>query len=525
MNSEAWNLPGFNQALDESLIALSHQFPKQLIRTIQAEYDTQVAEFGEDSANTYLIQKAKGLTFRTFDVSQGDNALRDKTGSVTARFQRLHSACLEHNLSAEKTYEVLSSYCQRLDIEPPKLTKKITHKSAILRMIDKPWLKKNLHVVHLRQAEAFQIRMGAVHKHASLYVSNTALSNRREQRKNNLEMLEATPMVNDEGQEYSLKELMLLGLANPRNRYCEMMARIAGTEQNARHNEYQAMFVTITCPSRMHARFQKTGKANPKYANTTPREAHHYLCNLWECIRSKLKRDGLSFSGVRVVEPQHDGTPHWHLLLFCQPQDKEAIQSIIQDYALKDSPSEKGAKKHRCTFEQIDYNRGTATGYIAKYLSKNITGEHIETDTYGNDAQDTVERVEAWASLWGIRQFQFFGGPPASLWRELRRVKTAPEGIIEDIRKAADSGDYQSYIELCGGSGVKRTDLPLRLEKVWSDEPGRYGEPKGYKVIGVTDGQIVLVTRIYSWKVKGSEARKPEESRRLSGASSPLGVL
>lgn len=40
--------------------------------------------------------------------------------------------------------------------------------------------------------------------------------------------------------------------------------------------------------------------------------------------------------------------------------------------SLQDSPDEAGAQKHRVGVTPIDYRRGSATAYVAKYVSKNI---------------------------------------------------------------------------------------------------------------------------------------------------------
>ncbi|MFD1122152.1 replication endonuclease [Methylophilus flavus] len=339
-------------------------------------------------------------------------------------------------------------------------------------------------------------------QNAGTYVSDESFERRKQQKLRNKRALEATHLENEDGDVFSLFDLAKTSLANPENRRNELMTRIRGFEEISKKYKHQAMFYTVTCPSRMHARHSKSGDAILNYDGTTPKESQKYLVTMWSQIRAKLQRLGIQIYGFRVAEPHHDGTPHWHLLLFVESEKADQLTAVIRDYAMREDGDEKGADKHRFELIKIDPKQG-ATGYISKYISKSIDGFGIDDDLYGNDSKSAADRVCTWASVWGIRQFQQIGGPPVSVYRELRRIKGDDlSGILKQAHLAADNKKWDELIEIMGGPFAKRKEQTIKVYRLWSDELNRYREPKGYKITGVEAGNVTVLTRLHTWTLK-----------------------
>jgi len=141
---------------------------------------------------------------------------------------------------------------------------------------------------------------------------------------------------------------------------------------------------------------------------------------------------------------------------------------IFRDYALREDGDEPGAKTSRLKRSASMKKKGSATGYIVKYICKNIDGNFSEDgnqaeDWFGNDARDASERVGAWAAIHRIRQFQQIGGAPVTVWRELRRLEPVSNELVDSARQAADQSDWATFVELMGGPVRSAPRCPFEL--------------------------------------------------------------
>jgi len=415
---------------------------------------------------------------------------------------------------------------------------------AIARACDELWWRKQVRVLKVRRIDQLARSFRMVHAKAAPYCSDEGVQLRRAQTKRNRALLESMEAINQEGTSYTLAELSDLSTSNPVNRRNELMVRMRGFENVADELRHAGLFVTLNCPSRFHPMRQIRNKngdlvrvvTNDKYDGSTPRDAQDWLCKTWALIRAEMGRDCMRCYGFRVVEPHHDGCPHWHALLFATPGEIIKLQHLFQSHALRTDADEAGAREHRVKLVPIDKNKGSATGYIAKYICKNIDGSHIDSDMFGNAGVTAAERICAWASTWGIRQFQQIGGPSVTVWRELRRLDSEEGGRFEAIREAAsDCSDWAAYCMLMGGPFVRRDAQAVRVAR-WHElelhedinyasdvESGqlkqvpnyintgaeknpscnKYGESSVGTIFGLieTVTQKHYLTRFYSWSV------------------------
>lgn len=410
---------------------------------------------------------------------------------------------LQFNVTPPKWERVTKKYFGENEIAP-----------AVMRMFNEVWWRGRLRRIASAWREHLQIAVGNVSKKKHAYASKNCVTDWREQKRRTREFLKGLDLEDEDGNRISLIEKYDGSVANPAIRRCELMARIRGFENICNELGYVGEFYTLTAPSKYHAT-TKAGYRNSKWNGASPSDTQSYLTGLWARIRAKLHREDIRIFGIRVAEPHHDGTPHWHMLMFMLPEDVERVRLIIRDYAWEEDHHElrsDKAKKARFHAEAIDPDKGSATGYIAKYISKNIDGYALDGETddeSGELLKETAPAVSAWAARWHIRQFQFIGGAPVTVYRELRRLADteAAHGLSIEfaaVHDAADSGDWAGYVNAQGGPFVRRDDLQVRTLYEPRAEFNQYGE-ETVCIRGVYDSAVgagtPILTRLTQWKI------------------------
>jgi|SRR5215469_7075352 len=447
-----------------------------------------------------------------------------------------------------------------LDVIPANRTMRFHGLSA--RLDDPLWWRRQLRKLWSRASEQALRELGLIRRGRDVYCSESAVRQRGDQVRRIRRFARDSIATNELGEVLELENILQRSLSNPAIRRGELMTRVRGFDELAQASGHAGLFVTLTCPSQYHVELMHGGR-NPRYGDKTVREGQTWLSGVWSRIRARFAKNDYIVYGMRVAEPHHDGTPHWHCLLYADKKHCESVSNIVWDCALGQLPAESGAYQHRVAIEPINFSRGGGVGYLAKYISKNIdaqgvtaaepsleTGVGVRDPNQGTgvDIHAGLQRVQAWASLHHIRQFQALGGPPVGLWRELRRLREPIEdGLLEPNRDAADRGDWHRFCinthfpfkstpqrrllrQLWRHEGRGR--LPSTCLQFWREETGRinrYGEACGAQIVGLKASSNEILTRPHRWKIErkqlGSGGGAPDIARVGSVLESPRSSL
>lgn len=499
--------------------------------------ETEAADLS--ACNSWLRDLANALRVEPFSLPRTGSGMIRITADCSDSLLRTHAAALalESVAIIEASPDPLAevSAIARAAGIAPTFARALQHGGTWRRrVVCQVWWRRALRRACARKTDQALRSAALIARFRAPYCAAPTLDKWRERQAENaklLSMLVAIPSTG--GAPVSLQSLADASTSNPVNRRAELMTRVAGFERVAMTRGDVGLFLTITAPSRFH-RYTGGGASNPNWQGETPVDAQLYLRSVWARARAKLARMGCSVYGFRVAEPHHDGCPHWHAFLFCRPGAVDEVEQVCRQYAMAESPGEPGAEKNRFNAKRCDPGKGTAAGYIAKYIAKNIDGTGVDVDTEtGQKSSQSASRVRAWASTWGIRQFQQIGGAGVSVWRELRRVsrqsvRPAESSEVEQIVQAADAGDWAEYTRLMGGPTARRRDRPISVARESFDRAtgevftGRYTDPVP-RVVGLAHALGLLVSRWIVWTIQAADQAIVTQARRIAAAVQPTG--
>ncbi len=452
----------------------------------------------------------------------------ERCEELIAAYNGDNSVLFEDHTQAE-LYGQLAGMARAFNISPMHWQKYrkggLDARSAIAslsRLVNPDWWIRQLKAQRTRWREALLIAIGNVNRGKSPYASRQAIREVKARRQSNIDYLKSCDIENVEtGERFSLIDKVMASISNPEIRRMELMSTIAGIEGYAAETGDVGMFITITTPSKFHPT-RTVGKDKDKRVQFnrawdkevyTPKDAQRYLCKVWSKIRTAFKDDGLQVYGMRVVEPHHDATPHWHMMLFTKPAQRQKVIEIMRKRAMVEDGEERGAAKNR--FDCKHMNRGGAAGYIAKYIAKNIDGYALEGERgheTGELLTDSAAAVTAWAATWRIPQFRPIGLPAMGAYRECRRIRSISltdtfDDEVEAVRAAADAGDFAAYIAAQGGANVSRKDQTVRVARRVADELNAYDEDV-QKIVGIFAPHLgdsrIYETRTTQWRIVSS---------------------
>lgn len=477
----------------------------------------------------------RSMTFRFNALVDGDESDAALLAQDLAEFLCDEVEHLNRTLRDESASELLgvlysmaAGIAEHFKADPPEWSrftgKKLTPeqlKIAISRMISVRFWSRHFRTFTRRWREHLYIAVGDVRRQRSVICSPQWVQHWLASRKRGREIMAETDLEDEEtGETLPLLSAVDASVSNNEKRRAEMLTRVKGLEELAaldhmsQDSDYVALFFTWTAPQQYHA-WLETGRRNRKWNGASPRETQRYFTRTFKNFSTALTRRDIHIFGMHVTESHHDGTPHWHGILFVRREQEATLRDVFEGYANAENCSAhrpgKPPEQSQLMIKPVDKRMGSLTAYITKHICRNLEGcapggRDKET---GRPWTELARHSAAWASLWGIKQFQFTGGPPVSVWRELRKLSDQKQAdsvspVFGELHHAARAGDWAEYTRLQGGLPAARKNLTMRTWYQAASEPDECGQYtaiiKGVYLPGT--GKAPVATRTRKWKVK-----------------------
>lgn len=277
-------------------------------------------------------------------------------------------------------------------------------------------------------------------------------------------------------------------------------------EQLAKNNEYTFLFITLTCP----ASFKPAPlQGKNTYDGSTVKEAIKLLNDCFSSFR-KRKNDYISnyrnktglkddIFGFWSKEPQADGTPHSHFLLYLNPNDVDFIKDLFKK-CVKSVFKKNNVKFHEKHTLDIKGDNGVAnpSTYIFKYIMKALSIKKFNVeDTIDKDGNvlkkgHSIEIEEDQSvgtsenySLHKYRRYDTFGVDKAlGAWREVKRLSLHQELVelaLSQFDNKEDKKELNKLIELASKNNFldflnQYKSVNLKVSYKEADQANEYGE-------------------------------------------------
>ncbi|EEF9710328.1 replication endonuclease [Salmonella enterica] len=535
--SSAYRLKGFAGAQEKFSDIIRHDL--RLVELTHQVYAIAPGELpgylfgGLASDNAYGA--VRSMTFRFNALVDGDESDAALLAQDLAEFLCDEVEYLNRTLRDESAPELLGvlysmavGIAEHFKADPPEWSrftgKKLTQeqlKIAISKMLSVRFWSRHFRTFTRRWREHLYIAVGDVRRQRSVICSPQWVQHWLASRKRGREIMAETDLENEEtGETLPLLSAVDASVSNNEKRRAEMLTRVKGLEELAaldhmsQDSDYVALFFTWTAPQQYHA-WLETGRRNRKWNGASPRETQRYFTRTFKNFSTALTRRDIHIFGMHVTESHHDGTPHWHGILFVRREQEATLRDVFEGYANAENCSAhrpgKPPEQSQLMIKPVDKRMGSLTAYITKHICRNLEGcapggRDKET---GRPWTELARHSAAWASLWGIKQFQFTGGPPVSVWRELRKLSDQKQAdsvspVFGELHHAAGAGDWAEYTRLQGGLPAARKNLTMRTWYQAASEPDECGQYtaiiKGVYLPGT--GKAPVATRTRKWKVK-----------------------
>lgn len=221
-----------------------------------------------------------------------------------------------------------------------------------------------------------------------------------------------------------------------KNKLVELYLTVKGYQDLANEKGFRWLFITLTLPAEFHS---NPSKGKNSWDGSTVRDGKDFFQDKLRLMRGKLKSDKKEFNldngfGIRVAEPQKDGTIHYHIVLFVNPKYKQYYCNTFRYYFERNETINVGFKKenrsHGCLiieegfdkdgFEVKEEGLAKASTYILKYCLKGYNINDVDNKDF---VFSQLEAVNAWKAMNGIRSISDLGVKGfKSKYRDCRKI-------------------------------------------------------------------------------------------------------